>query len=67
MKQPCIVEKANMMLRTREATEKDRRLKTQIILSSANQNEKVSNKCVWQKSGFFSDEKADFNIIYIFF
>ena len=55
-----------MMLRTRKATEKDRSLKTQIILSSTNQKEKVSNKCVWQKNGFFSNEKADFNITYFF-
>ena len=55
------------MLLTKEATEKDWSLKTQLILTSTNQNEKVNNESVWQKRGFFSDEKADFNIIKKFF
>ena len=42
-------------------------MKTQLIFTSTNQSEKVSNESVWQKGGFFSDEKADFNIIKNFF
>ena len=33
-----------------------------MILTTANQNEKVSNEAIWRKNGYFSDEKSDFNI-----
>ena len=45
-KQPAIIEKANMMFLTKEATEKDQSLKTQMILATTNQNEKVSIEIV---------------------
>ena len=51
-----------MMFLSKEATEKDRTLKTQMILTTENQNEKVSNEAIWRKNGYFSDEKSDFNI-----
>ena len=37
-----------------------------MILTTTNQNEKVSNEAVWQKN-VFSDEKFDFNISKKFF
>ena len=51
-----------MVLLTRDETEKYRSLKTQLVLSSTNQNEKVKDEPVCRKNGFFFDKKADFNI-----
>ena len=51
-----------MVFLTKEATENDRRLKTQMVLPTTNQIEKVGNKAVWWNNGYFSDEKSDFNI-----
>ena len=45
------MEKANMMLLTKEDTEKDRSLKTQMLVTTA-QNE-TCTKPIWQKNGFF--------------
>ena len=48
---------------TREATEKDRSLKTQLVLSTNSQSPvKINGKQVWKERGYFSDERADFNI-----
>ena len=60
------LEKANMLLMTKEATDKGRSFKTQMLLSTAeNSNslsEKTSGEPVCKKPGYFSYEKADFNI-----
>ena len=51
-----MLEKANMLLLTKEASEKDRRLKIQ-----SQPTEKISGEQIWKK-GFFSNERVDFNI-----
>ena len=55
-----------MLLMTKEATDKGRSFKTQMLLSTAeNSNslsEKTSGEPVCKKPGYFSYEKADFNI-----
>ena len=52
-----------MFLLTKEATEKERSLKTPLLLSANSQPvEKVIGEQIWKKNGFFSDERADFNI-----
>ena len=52
-----MLEKANMLLLTKETTEKDRSLKTQLLLSTNYQGtEKVSGEQVWKNAGFFSME-----------
>ena len=57
-----MLEKANMLLLSKEASEKDRTLKTQLILSTNSQpTEKISGEQIWKNQGFFSDETADFN------
>ena len=60
------LEKANMLLMTKEATDKGRSFKTQMLLSTAeNSNslsEKTSGEPVCKKPGYLSYEKADFNI-----
>ena len=51
---------------TKEMSDKDRSLKTQMLLSAdAAVNsipEKTSGERFWKRNGYFSDEKADFNI-----
>ena len=44
-----------MLLLTKEATEKDRSLKTQLLLSTTNSqsSEKISGEKIWKKNGFF--------------
>ena len=50
----------------KEATDTGRSLKKQVLLSTAvNSNslaEEISVEPVWKKNGYFSDEKAEFNI-----
>ena len=61
-KSPSLLEKANMLMLSRKATEKDRTLKTQMLLS-ASQNEKEKNgELIQSDNGVFSDKRADFNI-----
>ena len=59
--------KANMFLMTKEATDKDQTLKTQMLLStSVAAPEKIRGEPVWKKSGYFKKkpgyERADLNI-----
>ena len=57
-----VLQKANLLLLSKEATEKDRSLKTQFLLSTNSQSsEKINGEAVWKKLGFFSDERTDFN------
>ena len=52
-----------MILLTREATDKDRSLKTQLLVSTSNSsNEKISGERVWKSDGFFKDVRPDFNL-----
>ena len=58
-----VLEKANLLLLSKEATEKDRSLKNQLLLSTNSQSsEKISGEAIWKKQEFFSDERADFNL-----
>ena len=53
-----------MLLLTKEFTEKDRSLKTQVLSSTTNSQpgEKISGEQILKKTRLFSDERADFNI-----
>lgn len=46
-----------------EANEKDRSLKTELLLSANSQSpEIISSDPLWNKQEYFSDERVDFNI-----
>ena len=45
-KSGSVLEKANMMVLTKEATDKDRSFKTQLLLSTNNSDEKLSGGTV---------------------
>ena len=52
-----------MLFLTKQATDKDRSLKTQLLMATDPQkNVKIRGKPVWKKSVYFGDEKIDFNI-----
>ena len=58
-----MLQKTNLLVLSKEANEKDRSLKTQFLLSkNSGSIGKISEEAVWRKQGFFSDEKADFNL-----
>ena len=56
-------EKANMLLLSKELTDKDRSMKTQLFIrSSASDDEKLSGEKVWKNNGFFKDIKPELNL-----
>ena len=56
-------EKANMLLLSKELTDKDRSMKTQLhIRSSASDDKKLSGEKVWKNSGFFKDIRPELNL-----
>ena len=55
------LEKANMLLLSKEMTDKDKSMKTQLLFKSK-QEDKLSGEKIWKKNGFFSDVKAQLNL-----
>ena len=51
-----------MMLMTKAATEKNRSLKIQLLISSKNSEEKLSSERVWRSKGYFSDTRHELNL-----
>ena len=53
-----------MLLLTKEATDKDRSLNTQLVMATDSQkkNEKRRGKSIWKNFDYLGDEKTDFNI-----
>ena len=51
-------ENANMLLLSKEATDKDCSLKTQLLVTSNDGQEKLSGENVWKNNGFFSRLEA---------
>ena len=50
-----------MLTLTKEATDKDRSLKTQLTISSKSSEEKISSERVWRNEGFFKHTKLELN------
>ena len=51
-----------MMILTKEATDKDRSLKTQLMVASNNSDEKLRGERVWRSEGYFSDIRPELNL-----
>ena len=51
-----------MMLLSKETTDKDRSLKTQLLVSANSSDEKLSGERVWKNDDFFKDLRPDLNI-----
>ena len=55
------LEKANMILLSKKMTDKDRSMKTQLLIRS-NADEKISGEKVWKQNGFFKDIRPELNL-----
>ena len=52
-----------MLLMSKEVSDKDRSMKTQLLMTSSNNSdEKVSGERVWKENGFFKEIKPEMNI-----
>ena len=56
------LQKANMMLLSKEMTDKDRSLKTQLLITENEGKDVVSGEKVWKNKGFFGDIKPEMNL-----
>ena len=51
------------MVLSKEMTDKDRSMKTQLLIrSSSNSGDKLSGEKVWKNNGFFKDVKPELNL-----
>ena len=55
------LENASVLTLTKEATNKDKSLKTQLAISSKSSEEKISGERVWRNEGFFKETKPELN------
>ena len=57
------LEKANMLLFSKEMTDKDRSMKSQLLFKPSKSNDKAcSGEKVWKENGFFEDVEAQLNL-----
>ena len=56
------LENASVMVLTKEVTDNDRSLKTQLTISSKSSKEKISSERVWSNEGFFKDTKPELKL-----
>ena len=54
------LEKANMLLLSKEMTDKDRSMKTQLLVKP--KDDKLSGEKIWKQDGFFKDVRAELNL-----
>ena len=54
------LEKANMLLLSKEMTDKDKSMKTQLLYKS--KEDKLSGEKIWEKNGFFESVMAQLNL-----
>ena len=56
------LENVIMLLLSKEATDKDRSLKTQLLVTSNDSEEKLCGEHVWKNNSFFQDLRPDLNL-----
>ena len=56
------LQKANMMVLSKEMTDKDRSLKTQLLITENESKDVLSGEKVWKNNGFFGDIKPEMNL-----
>ena len=56
------LEKANMMLLSKEMTDKDKSMKTQFLFKPKNDDKVCSGEKIWKENGFFQDVRAELNL-----
>ena len=57
------IEKANMLLLSKEMNDKDRSMKTQLLINSGDSDEKLSGEKVWKENGYFNDIRPELNLV----
>ena len=57
------IEKANMLLLSKEMNDKDRSMKTQLLIKSGDSDEKLSGEKVWKENGYFNDIRPELNLV----
>ena len=55
------LEKANMLLLSKEMTDKDKSMRTQLLFESK-PKDKLSGEKIWKEDGFFKDVRAELNL-----
>ena len=55
--------KASMMFLSKEASNKDTTLKTQMIVSLKDDKAESSSECVWVENDIFKDQRTDLTIV----
>ena len=56
------LQKANMMLLSKEMTDKDRSLKIQLLITENEGKDVLSGEKVWKNNAFFGDIKPEINL-----
>ena len=56
------LQKANMMLLSKEKNDKDRSLKSQLLITENEGKDVLSGVKVWKNNGFFGDIKPEMNL-----
>ena len=56
------LQKANMMVLSKEMTDKDRSLKTQLLVTENEGKDVLSGEKVWKNNGFFGDIKPEMTL-----
>ena len=56
------IQNANMLLMSKEVSDKDRSMKTQLLLTTSGSDEKISGEKVWKVNGYFGEVKPEMNI-----
>ena len=57
------LEKANMMVLSKQMSDKDRSMKTHLLIrSSSDGDDKLSGEKVWKNNGFIKDVKLELNL-----
>ena len=51
-----------MLLMSKEVSDKDRSMKTQLLMTTPGSDEKVSGEKVWKENGYFKEIKPEMNI-----
>ena len=54
------LEKANMLLLSKEMTDKDKSMKTQLLFKP--KEDKLSGEKIWKEDGYFKDVRAELNL-----
>ena len=51
-----------MLLLSKEMTDKDKSMKTQLLYKPKNDDKVYSGEKIWEKNGFFQDVRAELNL-----